>query len=59
MDTHTPIRLLTARQVYESLGVCRSTLDALRASGKFPKPIKVGRQLRWRVDDVEAWLAAQ
>jgi prophage regulatory protein len=38
----------------------RSHLYALIKAGKFPKPIKLGaRSVGWRVEDVEAWIAAR
>ena len=38
----------------------RSHLYALMKEGKFPKPIKLGaRSVGWRVDEVEAWIAAR
>ncbi|NLE38405.1 MAG: hypothetical protein GX621_10310 [Pirellulaceae bacterium] len=27
-------------------------------AGKLPSPVRVGRGLRWRVSEIDAWLAA-
>lgn len=41
------------------LGVSRSQLYKLNSQGKLPSPIRLGtRAPRWRVSDLEAWLAA-
>jgi predicted DNA-binding transcriptional regulator AlpA len=39
-------------------GVCRSTWHVLRAAGKLPPPIKLGRAVRWRRDEIIAWIEA-
>jgi predicted DNA-binding transcriptional regulator AlpA len=40
------------------LGVSRSTLQSWRYSGRGPRFIKLGRMIRYRVSDVEAYLTA-
>jgi excisionase family DNA binding protein len=40
------------------LGVSRSTLQSWRYSGRGPRFIKIGRLVRYRNTDVEAFLAA-
>lgn len=41
-------------------GLPRSTLYAQVKRGDFPRPIKLGvRAVGWRVEDVEAWIAAR
>ena len=39
-------------------GVCRATWHRLRAAGKLPAPVKLGRALRWRRDEIVAWINA-
>jgi predicted DNA-binding transcriptional regulator AlpA len=52
-------RFLTEREV-ERLGVAsRRTLQAWRLLGHGPRYIKVRRSVRYRVTDIEQWLAAQ
>ena len=49
-------KLLTTEQLAELLGVPVRTLYSWRARGTGPRGIRVGRGLRFRVGDVEAWL---
>lgn len=38
--------------------LCRVTLDTVRRwtrSGRLPAPYKIGRMIRWRQDDIDAW----
>ena len=49
--------LLTAKDLAGLLNVDIRTLRRLRHLGDVPKPITVGGVLRWRPDDVDAWLA--
>jgi predicted DNA-binding transcriptional regulator AlpA len=35
-----------------------ATLHRLRAAGKLPRALRLGGQLRWRVEEVKAWCAA-
>lgn len=50
--------LLTRREVADLLRVGERTLSRWLADprGKFPKPIRRGRVLRWRRGEVERWL---
>lgn len=43
----------------DSLGVPLRTIYAWRARGKGPRAHKIGKHLRFRDSDVEAWLATQ
>jgi len=52
-------RLWTVDDVAEYLGVPRGTLYQWSSRGLGPTPRKVGRHLRYRPEDVEAWVAAQ
>ena len=52
-------QLLNAAQVAEMLQVPIATLYAWRYRGFGPKAIKVGRHLRWRRRDLDAWLDEQ
>ena len=46
--------------VVQRTTLSRSHLYALVKDGKFPKPLKLGsRSVAWRVEDVEAWIAAR
>lgn len=50
-------RLLTPAEVSSILSVPVSTLYGWRHQRKGPPAIRVGRHLRWRSEDVEAWIA--
>jgi excisionase family DNA binding protein len=49
-------RLLRADEVAEFLGVPLKTLYQWRYKGVGPAGVRVGRHLRYRVVDVEAWV---
>ncbi len=48
-------RLLSAQDVAEYLGVPLATLYQWRTKGTAPRAVKVGRHIRFRPADVEAW----
>lgn len=52
-------RLLTDHDVAALTGLARSTLAKLRLSGEGPRFVKLGAAVRYRVDDVQAWVAAK
>lgn len=54
-------RLLTSGEVAEQLGVAVKTLYQWHSQRpkKGPLPIKVGKFLRWKQADVDAWIDAQ
>ncbi len=47
----------TLAELADGLHVTRQTLYDLRSQGRGPKGFRVGRQLRFRASEVEAWLA--
>lgn len=51
--------LLVPQVVADALGIPVQTLYVWRTKGAGPRGIKVGRHLRYRRSDVEAWLDAQ
>ncbi|MCY3000917.1 MAG: helix-turn-helix domain-containing protein [Planctomycetota bacterium] len=51
--------LLTAADLCSLLKLDARTLRVLRHEGQVPEPIKLGRSLRWRRAEIEAWIAAQ
>jgi predicted DNA-binding transcriptional regulator AlpA len=58
------VRLLTVAELAAALGVHERTCWRLAAmaeagQGDFPRPLRIGpKTVRWRVADVEAYLAA-
>lgn len=58
----TPERLpalLTAQEVAEALRVPLSTIYRWRHSGIGPPALRIGRHLRYRREDVHAWIEQQ
>lgn len=51
--------MMTTEQVSEYLQVPVTTLHQWRYLGKGPRAARIGRGLRYRRADVEAWVAAQ
>lgn len=49
---------LPADDVAKLLGISSRHLWALNASGRLPRPIRLGRAVRWPLDELRAWLAA-
>jgi len=50
-------RVLTLPQLAAQLGVTVQTLHDLRSQGRGPRGFRVGREVRFRVSEVDAWLA--
>ena len=48
---------LTAREVARLLGVSERAVWAWTRAGRFPKPARLGRAVRWLRADVVAYLA--
>lgn len=51
-------QLLSITQVAETLGVPEASLRYWRHIGTGPASIKVGRHVRYRQADIDAWLEA-
>lgn len=53
--------LLTAQQAAELLGIAEGTLSVWRCTRRYPELayIKVGRSVKYRVSDINAFLAAR
>jgi excisionase family DNA binding protein len=50
-------RLLTRQEAAEFLGLREQTLAAWYSTGRYGLPVvKVGRRVRYRLRDLEAWL---
>ena len=49
--------VLTLSQLATQLGVSTQTLYDLRSQGRGPRGFRVGRELRFRVSEVDDWLA--
>lgn len=49
--------LITADQLAVWLQVSKRSLWRLRSAGQLPAPVKLRSAVRWRLSDIEAWLA--
>lgn len=54
-----PIVLLPPTPLADRCGLSRSTLAKQRLRGEGPRFVKIGAAVRYREDDVQAWLTAQ
>ncbi|MEO0624280.1 MAG: helix-turn-helix domain-containing protein [Pseudomonadota bacterium] len=52
-------RLLTRPEVAERYGISRRYLEIAVVRGEGPPLIRIGRSVRYRSSDVEAWIEAQ
>ena len=50
--------LLDAKGAAALLAVGKTHLYGLLASGRLPRPVRLGRAVRWRADELRAWTAA-
>jgi excisionase family DNA binding protein len=54
---NTPL-LITDIESAALAGISRATWHRLRAAGKLPPAVKMGRSVRWRRADVVGWIEA-
>ncbi|WP_248760239.1 AlpA family transcriptional regulator [Pseudarthrobacter sp. SSS035] len=59
VDTHATARHLSVRELAEREAVPVATVYAWRASNKGPRAMRIGKFLRYRLDDVLAWEETQ
>ena len=55
--THNSMAL-PANEVAEMLNVSVRHVLALNASGRLPRPVRLGRSVRWLADELRDWLDA-
>ena len=49
-------KILRRKDIENQFGLSRSTIYAMIANGRFPKPVKLGhRAVGWRSDDLQTW----
>lgn len=48
----------TASEIAELFNVSKSTIHKMADKGEIPKPIKIGRNKRWDMKLIKAWLEA-
>ncbi len=57
MNLQNTDKLLTQKEVKEITGLADSTLEQWRLKGKGPKFIKLGRLVRYRLSDIDAYIS--
>ena len=50
---------MSRASIAEAMELSPSTVEKLTARHDFPQPVRIGRSVRWRKDDVEGWLDRQ
>jgi excisionase family DNA binding protein len=50
--------LMTAKDVAVALSVSKRHVWRLAASRQLPAPVRIGRLVRWRAEELNAWIAA-
>ena len=50
--------LLTVKQVADALSVSERHVHKLNNSGRLPRPVRLGRSVRWRREELESWVEA-
>ena len=54
------MRIIRTEDLTRRLGLSRATIFQNAKAGRFPAPIKISqRAIGWRIDEVEAWIAAR
>ena len=51
-------KLISVRTVAGMLGVSQRQVWKLVASGRLPAPLRLGRSVRWRADEIRSWIDA-
>ena len=56
--TTIPARILTVNDVAERLALAPRTVRRMRQRGEIPAGIEIGGVLRWKPEEIDAWLAS-
>ncbi len=51
------MKLMTLKGVAAELRISPRQIHRLKDAGHMPQPIRIGRVLRWRAADIDAWVA--
>ncbi len=57
MNTDAAPLLVRADEVARMMGVSERTLWRLASAGRVPRPVRIGRNTRWRKAEVADWIA--
>jgi excisionase family DNA binding protein len=50
--------LITVNELANQLGISVRTVWRLISSGEMVKPVRFGKNVRWRFDEIRQWIAA-
>ena len=56
MEQQNESQLINVRTVAEMLGISLRQVWRLNATGRLPKPIRLGGSVKWRRSEILAWL---
>ena len=57
MRTHQQVTvLIDAEEFADKLGISVRTLWRLLSGRKIPDPVRIGRNTRWRLQEIERWI---
>ena len=57
-ESHLEPILMPAAEAAKLLSISERHFYKLHSSGRVPRPIRLGRAVRWRADELRDWLAA-
>jgi excisionase family DNA binding protein len=49
-------QLITVDELSKLLGMSKRTVWRLLSVGQVPRPVRIGRSTRWRLDEVRRWI---
>lgn len=58
MSTTTESMLIPAKEAWALCGLSKAAWYKAHASGKVPRPVKIGGATRWRRDELVRWIEA-
>ena len=58
MDIPQTAQLIDVSELAKRLSVSKRTIWRLDARGAIPSPLRLGKTVRWRDQDIEDWIAA-
>lgn len=53
-----PPTLVNASEAARLCGIGRTTWYSLQAAGRVPAPIRLGRRVLWRIEELQDWIRA-
>ena len=57
-ESHPQPLLMTAEDAASQLSISKAHFYRMHNAGKIPLPVRLGGAVRWRVEELRAWIAA-